>query len=344
MRFGFCSLGDHLTDPISGVRQTQAERHRSIVEFCVAAEEAGFWSVNLGEHHFCDYILATPPVVLAAVAERTERIRLSTGVTLLANDDPVRVAEDYGTVDLLSDGRVEVVCGRGNLFAHTFGGFGQSWEDSRVLYDEHVEMLIRLWTEESPEWESGLQRPAFKGLQVKPMPLQTPPPIWIGGMAPDSLELAVRFELPLMLPGVFIPLRVLKEGAERYRELWAQAGHDPDQCEIGIISHYTVRLDSDDAKTQWRPRFEHYYNWVRSLVKDSTPSIYHTMRDFDYDWLLRDPAIGGSPAEVVDRIGSFHEELGTEVHLLMMDMGGTPPDDVLAMIELTGQEVIPQLS
>ena len=118
MDVGLLSLGDHLTDPVTQVKVTQAQRHRSLVEQSVLAEQVGFRSVHLGEHHFCDYILSAPPIVLAAIAERTTTLRLSTGVTLGANLDPVRVAEDYATVDLLSGGRVEPVIGRGTAF-HT---------------------------------------------------------------------------------------------------------------------------------------------------------------------------------------------------------------------------------
>jgi alkanesulfonate monooxygenase SsuD/methylene tetrahydromethanopterin reductase-like flavin-dependent oxidoreductase (luciferase family) len=135
------SLGDHLAHPITGEHLTEQQRHRQLVESAVWADEAGFDAVHLGEHHFNDYILSSPPIVLAAIAERTSNLILSTAVTLAANLDPVRVAEDYATLDLLSDGRVEIVTGRGSFFSNTFPGFGQDAKDARAIYTERVELL-----------------------------------------------------------------------------------------------------------------------------------------------------------------------------------------------------------
>ena len=144
------------------------------------AEHAGFSSVHLGEHHFCDYILSSPPIVLAAIAERTSHIRLSTGVTLGVNLDPVRVAEDYATLDLLSGGRVEPVLGRGTFFPHTFAGFGQDPTVAKAVFAENVEILARLWSEENVTWEGSHHAP-LDNLTTQPRPLQWPrPPVWIG--------------------------------------------------------------------------------------------------------------------------------------------------------------------
>src|SRR5581483_7642527 len=134
MRIGVMTLGDWMVDPVTGTGESQAQRFAAIVDAAVAADRSGLYSFNIGEHHFIDYIVSAPPVVLAAIAARTERIRLGTAVTLMANLDPVRVAEDYATVDLLSGGRLELVAGRGNFFAHTFDAFGQDVEESRARF------------------------------------------------------------------------------------------------------------------------------------------------------------------------------------------------------------------
>ena len=146
MKQGLLTLGDWLPDPHTGERISQAQRHRQFVELAVRGESLGFDSVWLGEHHLCDYILSAPPVVLAAIAERTTTLRLGTAVTLLGTLDPVRAAEDYATLDALSRGRVEVVAGRGVL-SRTYRDFGFDPHASREQYREHVELLLRLWTE-----------------------------------------------------------------------------------------------------------------------------------------------------------------------------------------------------
>jgi alkanesulfonate monooxygenase SsuD/methylene tetrahydromethanopterin reductase-like flavin-dependent oxidoreductase (luciferase family) len=149
---GLLTLGDVATDPLTGSRRTHAERHRNIIEQAVRAEERGFTSVHVGEHHFCDYIVSSPPVVLAAIAERTTTLRLSTGVALGVNLDPVRVAEDYATVDAISGGRVEPCIGRGTFFPHTFAAFGQDPRRAHDLFAENIELLLRLWSEDEVHW------------------------------------------------------------------------------------------------------------------------------------------------------------------------------------------------
>ena len=146
MREGLLILGDHLPNPHTGAKTTPAQRHRQIVEIAVRAEALGFDSVWLGEHHLCDYVLSSPPVVLAAIAERTTRLRLGTGVTLLGSLDPVRVAEDYATLDALSNGRAEVVAGRG-ILRRTYADFGHDPDQSRELFEENVAILLAAWSE-----------------------------------------------------------------------------------------------------------------------------------------------------------------------------------------------------
>ncbi|MDT7628562.1 MAG: hypothetical protein QOI50_492, partial [Pseudonocardiales bacterium] len=130
MKLSLMTLGDLVTDPVTGTRETPAERHRAIVEAAAVADGVGFHGVHIGEHHGLEYLFSAPPVILSAISERTRRLRLSTAVTLAANLDPVRAAEDYATVDVLSGGRCEVVVGRGNFFVSTYSLFGQDIEDS----------------------------------------------------------------------------------------------------------------------------------------------------------------------------------------------------------------------
>src|SRR5262249_15842287 len=141
VKFNLMSLGDHITDPVTGRRPTGQQRHRAFVDMAVRGEAAGFGGVNMGGHHGIEYIYSAPPVGLAGIAERTTRLRLGTAVTLLANLDALRVAEDYATLDVLSDGRVDVVSGRGNFFASTYALFGQALEESKERFAENAGLL-----------------------------------------------------------------------------------------------------------------------------------------------------------------------------------------------------------
>lgn len=345
MKLSLMSLGDHIADPVTRARATPAERHRMLVEAAVLAESAGFHGVNVGEHHGLEYIYSAPPVILAAIAERTSTLRLGTAVTLLANLDPLRVAEDYATVDVLSGGRVEVVAGRGNFFVSTYELFGQSIDESRGRFDEAAELLQRLWSEPRVTWR-GRYRAPIDDISLQPPPLQRPhPPIWIGGGAsPETAELAARLGLKLMLPSAFGNPEVFAPVAEAYRTAFRAAGHRHDP-EVGACWHVNVAINSQDAKRRWRPRYEAYHTWMKALlhrVNPEPPSYLN--KPFDYEWLLEHgPAVAGSPAEVVERLESLGELLGADTHLLYMDMGGLPQAELLAMVDLIGSEVIPAL-
>lgn len=343
MQVGLLSLGDLITDPVTGQRMTPAQRHRSFVEQGVRAESAGFTHVALGEHHFCEYILSAPPVVLAAIAERTSTVRLSTGVTLGANNDPVRLAEDYATLDLLSGGRVEPVIGRGTFFPHTFAGFGQDPAIAKEVMAENVELLLELWTRTDVTWQ-GTHHPPLTGITTHPRPFQSPPPVWIGGGAsPDSVELAARLGLGLMLPTVFGTPQHFVPMVEHYVEAWARYGHDPAARRIGTVHHCFVAESAARAREIWEPRYRAYIEWVSDLISRSTGAGRGGFPPFDYEQRCSTTAIAGSPAEVVDTIGRLQELLHIDTILLMFDMGGLPERELFEVIDHTGAEVVPQL-
>ena len=347
MPVGLLTLGDLCTDPLTGRRATPAERHRQIVDEAVLAEACGFESVHLGEHHFSEYIMSAPTVVLGAIAARTSTIRLSNGVALAANLDPVRVAEDYATVDALSNGRVEPCFGRGTLFPDVYTGFGHDEHSAKARFAEHVELIHRLWTEESVTW-SGTFRAPLHDATVHPRPTQQPrPPIWIGaGLSPESIDLAARLGCWLMLPTVFGTWPMFRPVVDRYIELWEAYGHDPAQRRIGCCSHFFVARDSADAKRRWAPRYLHYLESVIRWQQASASRAGATVGRFplhDFDTMNSTIAICGSPAEVVDRMGEAREALHLDTHILMLDMGGIPDDELFPAIELAGAEVLPHL-
>ena len=185
MRFGVISLGDNRPDVLTGRHRTAVEHHRELLQLAERAESLGFDSFHVGEHHGCDYITSPPSVVLGAAAMRTRRITLSTATALLPIHDPVRFAEDYATVDVLSNGRAEVIVSRG-IIARSYGDFGYPYEDSRELFKENIDLLLRLWQEEEVDWKGRFRKP-ISGYTAQPRPVQDPhPPIWIGGGFSDE--------------------------------------------------------------------------------------------------------------------------------------------------------------
>jgi alkanesulfonate monooxygenase SsuD/methylene tetrahydromethanopterin reductase-like flavin-dependent oxidoreductase (luciferase family) len=339
MDFGLMTLGDHLPDPHTGKREIdQAARHRHFVEQGVLAEQAGFDMINLGEHHFCDYILSAPPIVLAAIAERTTTLRLSTAVTLAANLDPLRMAEDYGTVDVLSGGRVEMILGRGAL-SDTYDILGQDFEQSKAIYGESVRVLQKVWAEEDVHLETKF-RPSLKGLTLQPRPIQRPhPPIWIGaGGSEHSFDLAAELGIHLMIPSTFGAITNFLPMVARYQERFAAAGHAEENMKLGSCVHAFVTKNSQDVRDKFFPYYDNYLRWVGDLLANqkSVPPI-----DFKAENFINGPAMCGSPQQVIDMIGEQREHVDLDLHLAMFDPGGFPEQDVRDSIELYGQEVIP---
>lgn len=348
MHTGLLSLGDLITDPITGRKRSSAQRHRNLVDQAVWAENAGFESFHLGEHHFSDYVLSSPQVVLGAVAERTNTLRLSTGVTLAANLDPVRVAEDYATIDALSNGRVEPCFGRGTLFPDVYTEFGQDESTAKDRFAENVALILRLWEEENVDW-SGRFRADLHGVTVRPRTTQAPrPPVWIGaGMSLDSVDLAARLGCRLLLPTVFGTWELFVPAVEYYVERWEHYGHDPNERRIGAISHVGIDVDAASARRRFEPRYLRYLERVGDWQTESAeragrrplPRIFG-----DFDTMTASIAMCGSPSRIVERMAEAKDTLGLDTQLVMLDMGGLPDDEIRASIDLFGEHVIPEVA
>jgi alkanesulfonate monooxygenase SsuD/methylene tetrahydromethanopterin reductase-like flavin-dependent oxidoreductase (luciferase family) len=334
---GLISFADHVTDPVTGRRPSQVERMARVVESAALAEQAGFASFGVGEHHFSDYILSAPELVLAYCAARTERIKLGTSVTLLANVDPVRQAESLATLDVLSDGRAQVTFARGvsEDTAHAFGI--ASIDELRPRFEEHLRLVLRLLTEDQVTW-SGQYRTPLEAIRIEPRPVQQPhPSIWIGGgLSTVSADLAAEIGLPLMLPSLFRWPEDYLDIIEHYRDRYAAAGHQR-PARIGFPSYLHVARTSQEARQRWQPHLERY----RDFARDVRGSFG---RPIDYASLLAGPAICGSPAEVVDRIRQIDELLGLDRHLVLMDGGALPDELYRDALDLMASEVLPALS
>jgi alkanesulfonate monooxygenase SsuD/methylene tetrahydromethanopterin reductase-like flavin-dependent oxidoreductase (luciferase family) len=334
--YGVLSLADHLADPITGATRTQAERLQHVVETAVDAERAGFTSFGVGEHHFGGYILSAPELVLAAAAARTTTIGLGTSVTLLANTDPVRQAEQLATLDVLSGGRAEMTFARG-VSEHTAHAFGiADFEALRPRFEEYLRLLLRLFCEDEVTWE-GEYRAPLDGIRLEPRPIQQPHPrMWIGGgLSNTSADLAASLDMPLFLPSLFRWPSDYRPIVDRYRAHRVEAGHSG-PATVGFPSYLHVARTSQQARERWQPYLEHYRDFALQ-VRSSFG------RDTSYENLISGPAICGSPAEVIERIGEIDAELDLTRHLFLLDAGGVPNSVLAEEMDLMATEVLPQL-
>jgi alkanesulfonate monooxygenase SsuD/methylene tetrahydromethanopterin reductase-like flavin-dependent oxidoreductase (luciferase family) len=346
VKFNLMSLGDLVTDPVTGYRRTVQQRHRDFVEEAVRAEAVGFRGINMGEHHGLEYVFSAPPVVLAAIAERTTTLRVGTGVTLLANLDALRIAEDYATLDVISNGRVEIVSGRGNAFVTTYELFGQPLEQSVDRFGENADLLTKLWTGKPVHW-TGRFRSPINGEALQPAPVQDAKDVmWLGGGSSESsVDVAARLGWKLMLPTAFGRPSHFAQFAEMYLRKWEEYGHTHEP-EIGGLWHCWVSERSQDARAVWEPRYRAYLEWMNVLLHQVNPDVpAYNDRPFNFDWLTTEgPAICGSPDEVIERIAAISEPLHANTHQIYMDMGGMPQSDLFEAMELLGSKVIPELA
>jgi alkanesulfonate monooxygenase SsuD/methylene tetrahydromethanopterin reductase-like flavin-dependent oxidoreductase (luciferase family) len=335
---GLFSLVDLLPDPVTGHSVTTAQRYHDLVSSTVAAEAAGFCALGLGEHHFSHYILPSPFLVLSYVAAATTHIGLGTSVTLLANSDPVRIAEDLATLDVLTDGRAEATFARG-VAESTMQAFGVgSIDELRPRFEENLRLVLRLLTEDEVSWRGEFRGP-LNHVRLEPRPLQKPRPrINIGGgLSTVSADLAADLGLPFVLPSLFkfpedyLPL------VDRYRDRMVGNGFG-DQVSVTFPFYLHLAPTSQQARARWRPYLENYVAFAADFRGVGAN------RGLDFDTLVEGPAVCGSPAEALDRLATTAELLGLDRILVMVDLGGLPLSTVIEVIELMGAEVIPGLS
>ena len=253
---GLFTFGEVTADPVTGRPIDPAARLREFIDLAKLADEAGLDVFGVGEHHRPDFAIASPPVVLAAIAEATERIRLTSTVTVLSTADPVKVFEDFATVDLISGGRAEITAGRG-AYTESFPLFGHDLADYDELFEEKLDLLLRLNRNERVTW-TGRHRPPLVDAGVYPRPVQDELPVWIAvGGTPASVIRAGRNGLPLYLailgqPERFAPL------AELYRQSAADAGQNPQPLRVGVTSHFYVEPTSQGARDTFYPYYSRY--------------------------------------------------------------------------------------
>jgi len=312
------------------------QRMRDLMEEAELADQLGLDVFAVGEHHRPDFLVSSPAVVLAAVAVRTERIRLSSAVTVLSSDDPVRVFQDFAEVDLLSDGRAEIMAGRGS-FIESFPLFGYDLDDYDELYAEKLELLLELREQAYVSW-SGRHRSALDHAGVWPRPVQERLPVWVAvGGSPQSVVRAGTLGLPLTIaiiggePARFAPL------VELYREAAQRGGHDPSRTKLAINTHAFVAASSSEADAAFAAPYLAMMNRI-GRERGWPPA---GQRQYE---ALRAPngALAvGSPEQVAEKILFEHELFGHDRYIGQMSVGAVAHRDVLRSMELFGTQVAP---
>lgn len=321
-------------DVSSGVSPEQ--RMLDLMEEVELADELGLDVFGIGEHHRPDFAISSPAVALAAAAVRTRRIRLTSAVTVLSSADPVRVFQDFATVDLLSGGRAEIMAGRGS-FIESFPLFGFDLDDYDELYAENLGLLLELRSNTRVTW-SGRHRASLHDAEVYPRPVQDPLPVWVAvGGSPQSVVRAGTLGLPLTVaiiggePERFVPL------VDLYREAGARAGHHPQSLRVAINTHGFVAARSSEADAAFAPAY------TAMISRIGRERGWPPMGRAQYD-ALRSPrgALAvGDPQEVAEKILYEHELFGHQRYLAQMSVGAVAHRDVLKSIELFATEVAP---
>ncbi|MEF2966699.1 LLM class flavin-dependent oxidoreductase [Paenibacillus sp. M1] len=338
MEIGLSTFVETTPDVETGEVISHAQRLREVVEEIVLADKVGLDVFGVGEHHRKDYAASSPTLVLAAAAAQTKRIRLTSAVTVLSSDDPVRVFQDFATLDGISDGRAEIMAGRGS-FIESFPLFGYALDDYDELFDEKLELLLKLRESEKVTW-SGKHRPAINNLGVYPRPVQNPLPVWIGsGGNPESVVRAGLLGLPLVLaiiggrPAQFAPL------VELYKKAAAQAGHDVSKLPVASHSHGFVGEETESAADKFFPSTQYSMN----VLGRERGWGHYSRASFDAARSLEGALYVGGPETVANKIIYLRKNVGITRFMLHCPLGTMPHEEVMRSIELLGTEVAPRV-
>ncbi|TDC69212.1 LLM class flavin-dependent oxidoreductase [Actinomadura sp. GC306] len=324
-------------DPATGALPSAHRRARETVEQARLADEAGLDLFAVGEHHRTDFVGSAPAVVLAAAAEATTDIRLTSAVTVLSSDDPVRVWEQFATLDQLSGGRAEIIAGRGS-YTESFPLFGYDLADYADLFREKLDLLLRIRAQNPITW-NGRLRPALDAADVGPRAMQEELPIWVGvGGSPASAISTGRLGLPMAMALLLGPITSHRQTVDLYREAAQDAGHDAAKLRTSINLHGYVGRTSQGARDTMYPYFAEGMmanNHQRGRGFRMPRAAFQAQTSPDAGLVV------GSPQEVVEKLLAYHELYGLDRALIQIGFGGMPQDDVLKAIELLGTEVAP---
>jgi probable LLM family oxidoreductase len=337
IEIGLYTLADIGPDPHTGKAVSTQQRVKEIIEAAKLADEAGLDVFGVGEHHRLDYAVSAPPIVLAAIAQVTKRIRLTSATTVLSTVDPVRLFEDFATLDLISNGRAEILAGRG-VFVESFPLFGYDTKDYDALFAEHLDLFLKLNENERISW-TGHFRSSLRNAEISPRPVQKQMPIWVGvGGTLESAARAGRLGVGMAIamlggdPVRFMPL------VESYREAGMKVGHALEDLSLGITGHGYISRTTQQAKDEYYPYYSNYWSYVQ---RQRGMAFRMSRADFEQMAGPNTALFVGSPQQIVEKILRQYELFGHKRFIAQIDIGGLPFDKVAAGIELLATEVAP---
>ena len=339
IQIGIDSFAAFVADPVTKSLPTPAQRLQNLIEEIVLADQVGLDAFGIGEHHRSEFLDSAPTIILAAAAGRTKNIRLSSAVTVLSAADPVRVFQEFATLDLLSNGRAEIVAGRGS-FIESFPLFGLKLEDYDSLFAEKLDLLLKIRAANKITW-SGKHRPALTGQGIYPRPFQNPLPVWLGvGGTPESFVRAGALGLPLMVAIIGGEPHRFRPYIDLYREAGHRAGHAPESLKVGLHMLGYVTRTSAEASDHFFPGYAATFTEI-GKERGWPP----TTRD-QFEALRRPTGalVVGDPTEVVDKILYVNEALGGIGRLnFQMSVATLSHERLLSSTELLGTHVAPAI-
>lgn len=337
MELGIGMFGDNHYDA-KGKPLSAGDRLRELIEEIKLMDEVGIEFFGIGEHHRPDYAVSVPEIVLAAAASVTRNIKLGSAVSVLSSSDPVRIYQSFATIDHISNGRAEIMAGRGS-FIESFPLFGHDLKDYNALFQEKLELLLKI-NEENPVTWKGKFRPALDNQQVLPRAKNNKLPIWIAvGGTPESVARAARLGLPVIFaiiggnPAQFKPL------FQYYKELYESAGHDMSRFEVGVHMHSFFGEDSKQTADAYYP----VYAAQMTRVGSSRGWPPFTRQQYDQGRGPNGAYIIGDVNESVDKILQMHDMFGLTRFSAHMDVGGPSHDSLMKSIEIFGTKIAPKV-
>lgn len=337
MDFGIFTFGELSRNLSTGSSLSPQQRLKEIIELAKLADQAGLGFLGLGEHHRRDFALSAPEIVLAAIARETTNLRLSTAVTVLSTQDPVRLFEQFATLDLISDGRAEIIAGRG-AFIESYPLFGHELEDYDALFEEKLQLLLELRDNAAVTWQGKLTQ-SIPGMDIAPRPVQDKLPVWVGvGGTPASFARAGRLGLPLFVALLSGPAR-FRRLVELYRQSAADAGHDTAALQVGAGGHFYAGATSQQARDIFYPHYRAYFE------QNMPRPVGHFPRSTFDGWT--EPGGGllvGSPQQIIEKLLEIHDALGTSRYMAQIGLGGLPFVETARSIELLATEIMPAVN
>ena len=338
LEFGLMTFADVAPETVSGKGINAHHRIQDLLEEIKLADQLGIDVFGIGEHHRPDYAVSSPTTVLAAAAAVTQNIKLSSAVTVLSSEDPVRVYQQFATVDAISGGRAEIMAGRGS-FIESFPLFGFDLNDYNELFDEKLDLLLKINHSEKVTWRGNL-RPPINNLGVYPRALNGEIPVWLAaGGTPASAVRAAKLQLPLMLAIIGGMPRQFTPFINLYKKSWLENGHNAEDLQVGINNHMFIGEDGEKAADDFFP----YYAQMMDRVGRSRGWQPMTREQFDFMQAPEGSLMVGSVEQVIEKMNYEYELFGFTRFFAQASLGFVPHEMTIKSIELFAKQVVPEV-